>query len=193
MSVSSTASSPFAPSVTLTRSCPSRFLVCASGSFTSTFDTAIMGAVIIRMITSTSATSMMGVTFTFAMVDCVSVWKRFIRPSLLVEDSDIGGAALLGLVEHVDEGAVADAFGAAHEHTVVDAGGHQRLQRTLERGAFHQGLVDAHVLVRFDDDFDALAGLFLFRHLAALGRAAHIDARLEGQRRGEDKHHHEHQ
>ena len=31
-----------------------------------------MGAVIIRMITSTSATSMMGVTFTFAMVVAVS-------------------------------------------------------------------------------------------------------------------------
>src|SRR6266571_5198477 len=106
--------------------------VRASGSRTGRSLTASIGAVTSRMITSTSATSMIGVTLTRVMMSEGVATKRLMLPP---DYRDVRGPVGLGLVDHADEGAVRDLVGAAHHHVVRRALGEQRTQDGAERRA----------------------------------------------------------
>src|SRR5262249_59459433 len=111
------------------------------------------GAVTSRMITSTSATSMIGVTLTFVMGSASEL--RVDRTSA-ARHGDRRRAGRLRPIEHVDERAVRDGVAALDEHEPRRAGLDERRERRVERRERHLLAVHADRVVREDRDLDAI-------------------------------------
>src|SRR5262245_45774393 len=124
--------------LTLRSSSASR--VCAAGSRTAMSLVDSRGAVTSRMMTSTSATSMMGVTLILVISSFEWVTRRMSAP----DHGDLAGAERARLVDHRHEVPVRNAGLAAHHHGAGGARLEQRRERLPQRIARHHRLVDAH-------------------------------------------------
>src|SRR5262249_17437229 len=116
--------------LTLRSSSASR--VCACGSWTGRSETDISGAVTSRMITSTRATSMIGVTLTREMMVGDSTARRRTLPP---HHGDLCGPERTGFVDHAHELPVRDLIVAAHDHLFRSARGQRTLHLRPERFA----------------------------------------------------------
>src|SRR5262249_40299347 len=148
--------------LTLRWSSASRVFAC--GRFTGRSLTDIIGAVTSRMMTSTSATSMIGVTFTLGISS--GLWTRTRLAPPAAHHRKRGRAELARLVENAHEVAVRHGVLAAQHHEPVRAQLEQRPQRERERIPRHAPPVHDHPAVRGHLQLDAV-GLHLLHRLAA--------------------------
>src|SRR5262245_59967341 len=104
--------------------------VAACGRSRGTSATERSGAVTRRrMITSTNATSMMGVTLTLVISSEPGTARRRILPP---HHGDLRSAGLARHVEHGDEGPVRDTLGASHDDVPGGARLHEASDRLYE-------------------------------------------------------------
>src|SRR5262245_55024311 len=154
--LSSTATVPAELIVMQTFRWSSASRVFACGRFTGRLLTDIMGAVTSRMMTSTSATSMIGVTFTFVISS--GRWTRA-RMSSAPHHGDAGGAELARLVQHAHERAVRHAVFAAQHDEPRRAQLDQRPERHGERVARDARAVHDHPPVGLHAQLDPVGVL----------------------------------
>src|SRR5687768_8434896 len=112
-----------------------------------------MGAVTSRMMTSTSATSMIGVTLILVMAsDCENApWAMSAS-----HHGDLGRSERLGVVDHVDERPVRHVVVAADHDEAGSALGQQRLEGDRQRLARNDHPVDPYRAVGVDRELDAI-------------------------------------
>src|SRR6266436_4152791 len=103
--------------------------VRASGSRTGRSTADIIGAVTSRMMTSTSATSMIGVTLTLVMSKWGAIWRERTSAS---DHRDLGCSTRLGLVEDRDEASVGHVVVAADHDGLGRAHGQERPEEARE-------------------------------------------------------------
>src|SRR5882672_89192 len=127
---SSMAIAPVVESVMLTFRSSSASRVLACGKSTGRSATERSGAVTNRMMTSTSATSMIGVTLILVII----TWYPGTRPrrTSASHDRDLRGAAGLGIVQHAHERSVRHTIRAPDHDDLRRARLEERLQKSRE-------------------------------------------------------------
>src|SRR5258705_5674755 len=112
------------------------------------------GAVTRRMMTSTSATSMIGVTLILVII----TWYPGTRPRLMStsHDRDLRSAAGLGVVQHAHKRTVGHAVRAPDHDDLRRTRVEERLQKSREARPRDLVMVHHHRLLREDRDLDPL-------------------------------------